>query len=205
MLGSKKISTYLVNTAAKSDSEVASRKEIYIYCLDFLVEQLIFLVSLLFIGCFLHDIPFCLLFFAVFLTYRSTGGGFHANSVWLCTLLSYTTFFSVWALIQSPFALWKGPLYPLHLLSYAVIVSLFSLLPVAGHKNKKIMEAFTMSTLTEISQAIQTGKMKLIKELVPKAIEEGCSAQSILSEGLLHGMNIVGDLENLQSEVENYV
>ena len=50
-----------------------------------------------------------------------------------------------------------------------------------------------MSTLTEISQAIQTGKMKLIKELVPKAIEEGCSAQSILSEGLLHGMNIVGD------------
>ena len=55
------------------------------------------------------------------------------------------------------------------------------------------MEAFTMSTLTEISQAIQTGKMKLIKELVPKAIEEGCSAQSILNEGLLHGMNIVGD------------
>ena len=50
-----------------------------------------------------------------------------------------------------------------------------------------------MSTLTEISQAIQTGKMKLIKELVPKAIEEGCSAQSILNEGLLHGMNIVGD------------
>ena len=39
-----------------------------------------------------------------------------------------------------------------------------------------------MSTLTEISQAIQTGKMKLIKELVPKAIEEGCSAQSILNE-----------------------
>lgn len=140
MLGSKKISTYLVNTAAKNDQKVASRKEIYIYCLDFLVEQLIFLVSLLFIGCFLHDIPFCLLFFAVFLTYRSTGGGFHANSVWLCTLLSYTTFFSVWAVIQSPFALWKGPLCPLHLLSYAVIVSLFSLLPVAGHKNKKISD-----------------------------------------------------------------
>ncbi len=49
------------------------------------------------------------------------------------------------------------------------------------------------TTLEEISQAIQTGKMKLVKELVPKAIEEGCSAQSILNDGLLHGMGIIGD------------
>ena len=49
-----------------------------------------------------------------------------------------------------------------------------------------------MSTIQEISKAIETGKMKLVKELVPKAIEEGCSAQEILNDGLLHGMNIVG-------------
>ncbi len=49
------------------------------------------------------------------------------------------------------------------------------------------------TTLSEISQAIQAGKMKAVKELVPKAIEEGCSARSILNDGLLHGMNIVGD------------
>ena len=46
--------------------------------------------------------------------------------------------------------------------------------------------------IEEISQAIQNGKMKLIKEMVPKAIEEGYSAQVILNDGLLHGMNIVG-------------
>ena len=46
--------------------------------------------------------------------------------------------------------------------------------------------------IEEISQAIQNGKMKLIKELVPKAIEEGHSAQTILNDGLLHGMNIIG-------------
>lgn len=50
-----------------------------------------------------------------------------------------------------------------------------------------------MTVIEEISQAIQNGKMKLVKELVPKAIEEGCSAQDILNNGLLLGMNIVGD------------
>ena len=47
--------------------------------------------------------------------------------------------------------------------------------------------------IEEISQAIQNGKAKLIKDLVPKAIEEGHSAQEILGEGLLRGMNIVGE------------
>ena len=50
-----------------------------------------------------------------------------------------------------------------------------------------------MAIIEEISQAIQSGKMKLIKELVPQAIEQGHTAQEILNDGLLHGMNIVGD------------
>ena len=50
-----------------------------------------------------------------------------------------------------------------------------------------------MTIIEEISQAIQNGKHKLIPELVPRALEEGISAQTILSDGLLHGMNIIGD------------
>lgn len=50
-----------------------------------------------------------------------------------------------------------------------------------------------MTVLEEISHAVEIGKLKLIKELVPRAIEEGYSAQTILDEGLLHGMGIVGD------------
>ena len=49
------------------------------------------------------------------------------------------------------------------------------------------------TTIEEIAAAVEKGKAKLIKDLVPKAIEEGCSAQEILNDGLLHGMNIVGD------------
>ncbi len=50
-----------------------------------------------------------------------------------------------------------------------------------------------MTVIEEISHAVEIGKLKLIKELVPRAIEEGYAAQTILDEGLLHGMGIVGD------------
>lgn len=47
--------------------------------------------------------------------------------------------------------------------------------------------------IREIAQAVEQGKAKLVKELVPQAIEEGLSAQEILNEGLLPGMNVIGD------------
>lgn len=50
-----------------------------------------------------------------------------------------------------------------------------------------------MSVIAEISTAVEKGKMKLVKELVPQAIAEGFSGKTILEEGLLHGMSIVGD------------
>lgn len=50
-----------------------------------------------------------------------------------------------------------------------------------------------MSILMDISQNLQNGKAKVVKELVQKAIDEGMSAESILKEGLLHGMGIIGE------------
>ena len=49
-----------------------------------------------------------------------------------------------------------------------------------------------MSTLTEISEAMQRGRAKLIKTLVPQALEEGIPAQEILQDGLLAGMDVGG-------------
>ena len=49
-----------------------------------------------------------------------------------------------------------------------------------------------MSLLIEISQAVQKGKSKLVKQLVPQALEEGIAAQQILNEALLAAMDIVG-------------
>ena len=50
-----------------------------------------------------------------------------------------------------------------------------------------------MSILTDISENLQRGKAKVVKELVQQAIDEGIPAQQILDEGLLSGMSVVGE------------
>lgn len=45
--------------------------------------------------------------------------------------------------------------------------------------------------LAEMSEALQKGKAKIVKELVEKALEEGISAKEILDDGLLSGMDII--------------
>lgn len=50
-----------------------------------------------------------------------------------------------------------------------------------------------MSIYLEISENLQRGKWKIVKELVQKAIDDGLPAAQILGEGLLAGMNIIGE------------
>jgi len=50
-----------------------------------------------------------------------------------------------------------------------------------------------MCILSEISENLQKGKAKDVKELVAQAIEQGISAQEILQKGLLSGMNVIGE------------
>ena len=47
--------------------------------------------------------------------------------------------------------------------------------------------------LQDISMKLQAGKAKDVKALVQQAIDEGIPAQQILEEGLVNGMNIVGE------------
>lgn len=49
-----------------------------------------------------------------------------------------------------------------------------------------------MSILKEISENLQLGKAKVVKELVQKAIDEGLDAGTILEQGLLDGMSVIG-------------
>lgn len=50
-----------------------------------------------------------------------------------------------------------------------------------------------MSILNDISENLQRGKAKIVKELVQHAIDEGIPAQEILEQGLLAGMDVVGE------------
>jgi len=50
-----------------------------------------------------------------------------------------------------------------------------------------------MSIYLEISENMQKGKHKIVKELVEKAVTDGLPADEILSKGLLSGMDKIGE------------
>ncbi len=50
-----------------------------------------------------------------------------------------------------------------------------------------------MANMAEISQQLQMGKAKIVKELVQAALDEHVSPKVILEEGLLHGMSVIGE------------
>ena len=50
-----------------------------------------------------------------------------------------------------------------------------------------------MSILTEISELLQKGRAPMVKEKVQAALDEGIDAKSILEEGLLSGMSVIGE------------
>ncbi len=50
-----------------------------------------------------------------------------------------------------------------------------------------------MELLEQISERLQKGKAKEVKQLVQQAIDQGIAAQTILEEGLLSGMSVIGE------------
>jgi corrinoid protein of di/trimethylamine methyltransferase len=61
-------------------------------------------------------------------------------------------------------------------------------------KYKKLLKGEkVMSILNEISENLQRGKAKIVKEYVQQALDEGVKPADILEQGLLAGMNIIGE------------
>lgn len=50
-----------------------------------------------------------------------------------------------------------------------------------------------MSIITEISELLQKGRAPMVKEKVKEAIDAGINAKEILEDGLLAGMNVIGE------------
>ena len=59
--------------------------------------------------------------------------------------------------------------------------------------NNNPKEKRIMIILSEISENLQKGKAKVVKEMVQTAIDEGAEPAKILNEGLLDGMNVIGE------------
>jgi len=50
-----------------------------------------------------------------------------------------------------------------------------------------------MRDYTEMNKMVETGKAKIVKQLVQTAIDEGADPKEILEMGLLPGMNVIGE------------
>ena len=50
-----------------------------------------------------------------------------------------------------------------------------------------------MALLEEISETLQKGRAKLVKELVQQALDEGIAPEVILNDGLMAGMSVIGE------------
>ena len=50
-----------------------------------------------------------------------------------------------------------------------------------------------MSIYEEISTKLQRGRAKEVTALVTQALEENCPPEEILNQGLVAGMNVVGE------------
>ena len=78
---------------------------------------------------------------------------------------------------------------------YEVFRKYTEITPTQYRKNSKIKGDTIMNVaiLSEISENLQKGKAKIVAELVQKALDEGVAPEAILNEGLLSGMNIIGE------------
>ena len=62
-----------------------------------------------------------------------------------------------------------------------------------NNQNHSVKGDKIMIILSEISENLQKGRSKLVKEMVQQALDEGSNPEQILNEGLLAGMNIIGE------------
>lgn len=60
-------------------------------------------------------------------------------------------------------------------------------------QNINIIGERIMIVLSEISANLQKGKAKIVKEMVQQALDEGAAPIDILNQGLLDGMNVIGE------------
>lgn len=84
---------------------------VYRYCIDYVLELVIFFLVLEVISIFLGNVCIGTIFFLIVVPLRSVCGGIHAPSKWLCTFCSYLCFFVTvflfWFLQDMPDLFWK--------------------------------------------------------------------------------------------------
>lgn len=136
MFYSNKMSLKIVELAANNNDDVKKNTDVYVYLVNYILEQIIFLITIIIFGLFIHNVLFSILFFLVFFTYRSTGGGYHASNTVLCSILSYMAFFASY-IFCFKFNISKDIL---SLILYIISVVFMFICPFSDCKNRRRTE-----------------------------------------------------------------
>lgn len=116
---SKKIVNRLV-TENYIDSSVS---EAYVYCFDFIIENLKYDFTISTIGIILDCFDITIIYIVIFNILRNLTGGYHANTPLLCNLLSYLTYVLLIGL-SYVVPIFPIQLYPILFLLGATIIKL---------------------------------------------------------------------------------
>lgn len=143
MLVSTLVSAKIANNLNKMELIEEKEIEIYAYCLDYLLENIIFSSTLILIGIFFHAFPISILFLFIFIL-RSFTGGYHAPTQKLCTLLSYSCFMLTIFIVKLLEHIHLISLYSLIVLYILSSICIFLFAPVE-HKNKQFSESMRQS------------------------------------------------------------
>jgi len=113
-------------------------KNIYIYCLDQLLSQVIFVVIILLFGIIRSEPVVSLIYLICTMTLRTFGGGAHAPSKKLCILFSYGI--SIITIILSPLLYKFISIMPSTLIYIICSLIIWYLSPIS-HKNKPLSDS----------------------------------------------------------------
>ena len=91
----EKISVFITDTMIEGKIIQESERDLYNYCFGMLIETAANLLSAVVLGMLLNRTIEALIFMAVFISMRSTAGGYHCETSGRCYILSMTVFLIV--------------------------------------------------------------------------------------------------------------
>lgn len=134
MILTKWLTQKIINIALANDK--TEKKDFFCYCINTLLEQILFAVTILLFGLLTNKITSCVLFLLLFTGFRLTSGGYHASKQWICTILSYIC--AIGTLIVSPLVPTGHPV--IWLTIFSVLAFIIVKTPLVDHPNKRFTE-----------------------------------------------------------------
>ena len=136
MILTKKLSDKFAKSLAETGQIDKEFEESYSYCIDFVLDLVVYNLSLLIIGAILHNFVTALVYIISIVPLKMVAGGAHANTRGMCSVISYASF-GLTILLSC--ILKPSPVFCL--VSFFISIPFIILLSPVEHENKRFDDA----------------------------------------------------------------